>query len=394
MKKNLWIVIVILFGVILLAALLNGKKIKLLYDSLNAFKPKRLAGSLQHMAEIQPTNKIERGDGVFEFQRAEASLPQSFFFQNEEHAVDGFLDKTKTSGLLVIQKDTILHESYRLGSDEHTLFSSNSMGKSFVSALMGIAIGEGCIGSVDDPVSDYIPQMEGTEVGEIPIKACLQMASGLDFDEDTDMNGYSMKTLMGIPAMNIIAKLSLQEKPFTYRRYLSINTEILGEIISKATGQHLAAYMQEKLWSKIGPEQDAYWTLNNGKELAMGGLSVSLRDFARFGRLYLNGGNWNGEQIVPSDWVKDSVDISADYSKPGANHDSYNAIGYGYQWWVPEGSEGEFLAIGVYGQWLYVNPARNTIIVKTSADPDFMSKDYELMHIELFRAITEYYDGN
>lgn len=237
------------------------------------------------------------------------------------------------------------------------------MGKSFVSALMGIAIGEGYIGSVDDPVSDYIPQMAGTKVGDIPIKACLQMASGIDFNEDTDMNSYSMKTLMGIPAMNIIAKLSLQEKPFTYRRYLSINTEILGEIISNATGQHLAAYMQEKLWSKIGPEQDAYWTLNNGKELAMGGLSVSLRDFARFGRLYLNGGNWNGEQIVPSDWVKDSVDISADYSKPGANHDSYNAIGYGYQWWVPEGSEGEFLAIGVYGQWLYVNPARNTIIV-------------------------------
>lgn len=88
------------------------------------------------------------------------------------------------------------------------------------------------------------------------------------------------------------------------------------------------------------------------------------------------------------------MDSSADYSRPGANHDSYNAIGYGYQWWVPEGSEGEFLAIGVYGQWLYVNPARNTIIVKTSADPDFMNKDYELMHIELFRAITEYYDGN
>lgn len=131
------------------------------------------------------------------------------------------------------------------------------------------------------------------------------MASGIDFNEDTDMNSYSMKTLMGIPAMNIIAKLSLQEKPFTYRRYLSINTEILGEIIANATGKNLAAYMQEKLWSKIGPEQDAYWTLNNGKELAMGGLSVSLRDFARFGRLYLNGGNWNGEQIMipimPSD---------------------------------------------------------------------------------------------
>lgn len=301
MKKNILIVAVILLGVLLLALLYNWGKIKLLYTSLNAFQPEHLAHSLQHMAEIQPTNRIERGGSPFLFQRDEAPLPQSFSFQGTEHAVDAFLEKTQTSGLLVIQNDTILHESYRLGSDEGTLFSSNSMGKSFVSALMGIAVAEGYIHSVDDPISNYIPQLVGTEVGKIPIKACLQMASGLDFDEDTDMSGFSLKTLLGVPAMNIISKLSLQEEPYTYRRYLSINTEILGEIISNATGKGLAAYIQEKLWSKIGPEQDAYWTLNNGKELAMGGLSISLRDFARFGRLYLSGGSWNGEQIIPSD---------------------------------------------------------------------------------------------
>lgn len=392
MKTHLLIAAVILLGVILLALLFNWGKIKLLYTSLNAFKPEHLAHSFQHMAEIQPTNRIERGGSPFHFQRDEAPLPQSFSFQGTEYAVDAFLEKTQTSGLLVIQNDTILHESYRLGSDEGTLFSSNSMGKSFVSALMGIAVAEGYIHSVDDLISNYIPKLTGTEAGKIPIKACLQMASGLDFDEDTDMSSYSLKTLLGVPAMNMIAKLSLQEEPFTYRRYLSINTEILGEIVSNATGKGLAAYMQEKLWSKIGPEQDAYWTLNNDKELAMGGLSVSLRDFARFGRLYLNGGSWNREQIIPADWIRDSLDVSAHYSKPGANHDSYNAIGYGYQWWVPEGSEGEFLAIGVYSQWLYVNPTHNIIIVKTGADPGFMEKDYELTHVELFRAIGEHYD--
>lgn len=109
----------------------------------------------------------------------------------------------------------------------------------------------------------------------------------------------------------------------------------------------------------------------------MGGLSISLRDFARFGRLYLNGGNWNGEQIIPSDWVKDSMDVSSDYAKPGAGNDSYNTPGYGYQWWVPEGTEGEFLAIGVYGQWIYGN----------------MSGHYELLHVALFRAIAEHYDA-
>lgn len=147
--------------------------------------------------------------------------------------------------------------------------------------------------------------------------------------------------------------------------------------------------MEEKLWKKIGADHDAYWTLSNGTELAMGGLSVSLRDYARFARLYLNEGSYNGEQILPREWVKDSMDVSAEYSRPGANQDAYNVIGYGYQWWVPEGNQDEFMAIGVYGQWIYVNPSKQVIVVKTSADPDFMSEGYELKHVEFFRAVAD-----
>lgn len=147
--------------------------------------------------------------------------------------------------------------------------------------------------------------------------------------------------------------------------------------------------MEEKLWSKLGADHDAYWTLSNDTELAMGGLSVSLRDYARFVRLYLNDGNWEGEQILTEKWVKDSLDVSAEYSRPGANNDPYNEIGYGYQWWVPEGTQNEFMAIGVYGQWIYVNPSKQVIIVKTSADPNFTSKNYEPKHVEFFRAIAD-----
>ena len=254
---------------------------------------------------------------------------------------------------------------------------------------MGIAVAEGHVESVEDPLGKYIPEFKNTKLEDIPIKACLQMASGIDFNEDTDMSGFSMRTLMGSPAMKVIAKYGMQEEPYTYRRYLSINTEILGKVITNATGYSLAEYMEEKLWKKIGAAHDAYWTLSNGTELAMGGLSVSLRDYARFARLYLNGGIYNGEQILSESWVRDSMDVSAEYSKPGANHDAYNAIGYGYQWWVPEGEEGEFMAIGVYGQWIYVNPAKQIIIVKTSADPNFMEKGYELKHVEFFRAVAD-----
>lgn len=134
---------------------------------------------------------------------------------------------------------------------------------------------------------------------------------------------------------------------------------------------------------------DAYWTLSNGTELAMGGLSVSLRDYARFARLYLNEGSYEGEQILEKQWIQDSMGISAAYSKPGANYDAYNVIGYGYQWWIPKGDKSEFMAIGVYGQWIYVNPENRVIIVKLSADPNFMEKGYELKHVEFFRAIAK-----
>ena len=366
-----------------------GDKIALIYTSLNSFKDENLAHTFQHTPEIQPTVKIGKSDVPFQFSKEEdVELAAEFQFAGQRYGTEQFIKDTKTSAMLVIKDDTIKYERYFFGGDETTVFASNSMGKSFVSALMGIAISEGHIESVEDVLGKYIPEFVGTELEDIPIKACLQMASGIDFDEDTDMSGFSLRTLLGTPAMKVIAKYGVQEAPYTYRRYLSINTEILGQIIKNATGQGLGAYMEEKLWKRIGAEQDAYWTLSNGTELANGGLSISLRDYARFARLYLHEGVYDGEQVLSKDWIRDSMDIRADYSKPGANHDGYNAIGYGYQWWVPEGDRGEFMAIGVYGQFLYVDPIERVIIVKVDADPDFMSANYELKHVEFFRAIT------
>ena len=272
------IIVMAAIGVIVAIGILwlcFGEKIKILYTSLNSFKDENLAHTFQHTPEIQPKKKVNKG--------------------------------------------------------ENTLFSSNSMGKSFVSALMGIAVSEGYVESIENPLGKYIPEFVGTELENIPVRACLQMASGIDFDEDKDMSGFSMRTLMGTPAMKVISKYAMQEEPYTYRRYLSINTEILGQVIKNATGCGLAEYMEEKLWKKIGADHDAYWTLSNGTELAMGGLSVSLRDYARFAGLYLNEGSYNGEQILPREWVKDSMDVSAEYSRPRANQDAYNVIGYGYQ---------------------------------------------------------------
>lgn len=390
-KKKLFCKVTVgVAAVIGVVCLCFGKKIKILYTSLNSFKDENLAHTFQHTPEIQPTKKIGKGTDTFEFVKEDnAALVDGFRFEDTFYSSEKFMNDTKTSAMLVIKDDVIKYEKYFLGGNEDTLFSSNSMGKSFVSALMGIAVSEGYVESVEDPIGKYIPEFAGTEMENIPIRACLQMASGIHFNEDTDMSGFSMRTLMGKPAMKVISKYGMQEQPYTYRRYLSINTEILGQVIKNATGRSLAEYMEEKLWKKIGAAHDAHWTLSNGTELAMGGLSVSLRDYARFARLYLNEGSYEGKQILEKQWIQDSMDISAKYSKPGANHDAYNAIGYGYQWWIPEGDKGEFMAIGVYGQWIYVNPANRVIIVKLSADPNFMEKGYELKHVELFRAIAQ-----
>ena len=391
--KRTKIFCMVMAGVIITGGVLwacFGEKIKIVYASLNSFKDENLAYTFQHTPEIQPTKKISKGENTFQFLKEDnVRLPDGFYFEDMLYPSKEFMDNTKTSAMLVVKDDVIKYEKYFLGGDENTLFSSNSMGKSFVSALMGIAVSEGCIGNIEDPIGKYIPEFVGTELENIPIRACLKMASGINFNEDTDMSSFSMRTLMGTPAMKVISKYGIQEEPYTYRRYLSINTEILGQVITNATGYSLAEYMEEKLWKKIGVAHDAYWTLSNGTELAMGGLSVSLRDYARFARLYLKEGNYNGEQILEKSWVKDSMDISEAYAKPGANNDAYNVIGYGYQWWIPEGEQGEFMAIGVYGQWIYVNPTKQVIIVKTSADPNFMEEGYELKHVEFFRAVAD-----
>lgn len=258
-KKIIGMAVIGVVAVIGVLGLCLGEKIKILYTSLNSFKDENLAYTFQHTPEIQPTKKINKGENTFEFLKEDNTvLADGFYFEDIFYPSDKFMEDTKTSAMLVVKDDVIKYEEYFFGGDENTLFSSNSMGKSFVSALMGIAVSEGYVESIEDPLGKYIPEFAGTELENIPVKACLQMASGIDFDEDNDMSGFSMRTLMGTPAMKVISKYGMQEEPYTYRRYLSINTEILGQVIKNAAGRSLAEYMEEKLWKKIGADHDAY----------------------------------------------------------------------------------------------------------------------------------------
>lgn len=367
-----------------------GKGIVAIYKSFKSFKPENLAYTFQHTPEIQPVTTIKSSDRPFLFLEGKhIDLPTSFEVEGKKFDVDKFLEDTGTTAMLVVKDDQIRFEKYYQGGNKDTSMVSNSMGKSFVSALFGIAVQKGYISSVNDPIGKYIPEFRKTELADIPIKACLQMASGIDFDETKDVNTYSMKVLFGKSPMKTIAQYKTARKPFTARVYQSINTVILAQIIQNTTNMTLSEFMEKELWSKIGTENDAYWTLSNGKENAMGGLSLSLRDYARFGRLYLNNGMFNGVQILSPKWVEDSTTIKDDFMMPGKSSDAYDPFGYGYQWWIPEGNEGEYMAIGVFGQWLYINPSRNIIIVKTSADANFDRPGYELENLAFIRAVAD-----
>ena len=153
-------------------------------------------------------------------------------------------------------------------------------------------------------------------------------------------------------------------------------------LISKMTGKSLSQYAKEKLWDPMGMEHDAQWVIDNeDMELALGGLNVTLRDYSKLGYLFLNKGNWFGKQIVPSRWVEKSVKPDAPHLMPGENPNSSSTFGYGYQWWIPEQPDGDFFAAGIYNQYIYVNPKKNLIIVKTSANHHFKEQGLSLIHI-------------
>lgn len=236
-----------------------GEKIKILHTSLKSFKDENLAYTFQHTPEIQPTKKISRGDDPFQFLKEEnVSLADGFRFKGGFYPTEGFLEDTKTSALLVVKDDVIKYEKYFYGGDPQTLFSSNSMGKSFVSALMGIAVAEGAVESVEDPIGKYVPEFAGTDLESIPIRACLQMASGIDFNEDTDMSRFSMRTLMGTPSMKVIAEACVlltqkrNEKDYEFEIEVSlmIDSDRLFED-SRPTYTNIRKYVFDKYGIKL-----------------------------------------------------------------------------------------------------------------------------------------------
>ena len=367
-----------------------------LYHAMTLFEAANIEENFRTMDQLFTARVVHAGDDVYRFKRNEKQLPATYTYNGQEKNIQDFLERTCTTGLIVVKDDTILFEKYYRGNDEKSKAITWSVVKSMVSALCGIAVSEGHIKDISRPVTDYVPMLKGSGYDGVPIKDILQMSSGVRFDEDygdfnSDINRLGRAFALNASLDEFADSLESERKPGIYNHYVSMDTQVIGMLIREATGTTLSDYMEQKIWKPVGMESDATWLVDSeGMEVVFGGYNMVLRDYARFGRLYLKKGNWNGTQVVPAAWVKASVTPDAPHLQPGKNPNSTWVMGYGYQWWIPENADGAFMAIGVYGQAIYIYPKYNMVIAKTSAYPDYNEDgdDMETESVEVFRSIA------
>ncbi|MBL4631055.1 MAG: serine hydrolase [Paraglaciecola sp.] len=386
---------------------LYQKNIVRLYTALTLYDQDKIANNFLTMYHSFNATVIDASSQPFYFPQEAKALPEAFEYDHNLVSTKGFIEASQTTGLLVLKDGKIVYENYWLGHGQGKQHISFSMAKSFVSALMGIAIEEGFITSIEQAVTDYVPELVGSGYDGVSIKNVLQMSSGVAFNEDygdfnSDINRFSRATAFGTSLDDFSASLVREKEPGTYHHYVSIDTQVLGMVLTRATGKSLSHYLSEKIWQPLGMEDQAYWlTDDDGMELALGGLNVSLRDYAKLGWLYLNQGAWtdkqgNTQQIVPRQWVIDSITADAPHLVAGENNPaSSSSFGYGYQWWLPLGAEDEFSAQGIYNQYIYIDPDQKLVIVKNSANYRFTDKslNWTAKHYAMFRAISTHFSA-
>lgn len=310
--------------------------------------------------KIFPARVLEAPQKPFLFPYSDTpKIPQIISYNNQEVPFEKFIAENHSVAFLIIQNDTILYEKYFHEYNEHSTVASFSMAKSFTSMLIGIALDEGLIESIDEPITNYIPELAENGFEQVTIKHLLQMTSGLDFNEAyKNPFGHVATFYYGINLRKAISKLKLARQPGEKFEYTSGQTQLLGLVLERALGNRsISDYFEEKIWKPIGMEYDGTWSIdrkNNGLEKTFCCVNARARDFAKLGRLYLRKGNWDGEQIISEKWVEESTKIDT------AEGSVWN---YQYQWWLPS-RDGDFTADGLLGQYIYVNPEKNLIIVR------------------------------
>lgn len=358
------------------------QNVRLAMEYKRAFLPENVDESFITFYRDYPSTKVEPSAKPLLIPEKEDDRVENYVLK-DGRPLQEYLDATQTTAFLVMQGDSLLYENYfRMHSEEENHISF-SVAKSFTSSMIGIAVGKGMIGSIQDPVDKYVPSLKGSGYEGVAIKDVLHMSSGIQFNEDYD-DLRSDVVRMVFAQLNgsleeFLGTLENEVEPGTRWLYKSSDAQVLGQVLKGATGKTVTELTQEWLWNPLGMEGEAYWMVDGvGMEMCYGGLNVRARDYARFGLMFLNEGrNLDSVQVVPADWVADSYLTDEAHITPryGSNFDNMK-WGYGYQWWVAPEEEGEpdpvdFMAVGIFGQFVYINRDKDVVIVKNSAYQDY-----------------------
>ena len=348
---------------------------------------KNMVGEYSHYDELLPARLVTRAATPSTFERASEELTLRYRHQGEWHTLPDYLDRSPVTGLLIVRDRTILFEHYQYGRTDRDRFTSQSMAKTILGMLTGIAVGEGSIRSIDDAASVYVPELAGTELGRTPLRALLHMASGIAFTERYD--GHDDQAQMSRelfradgpgPAAVLREFDTRVAPPDTLFHYAGLNSELLGLVLTNATHEHPADYLASRIWSRIGTVSYASWVMDaSGHEATYCCFNAVLRDWARFGLLLANDGAWDGQQLIPRDWVLDATTT--------AFHADF--YGYGYQVWTLPRPRRQFALIGIHGQQMLVLPAAKLVLVKTTVGPLPVGNPMSRELISLWTALVE-----
>ena len=313
--------------------------------------------AMDRLPVLAKANIIDAGDSVY-------PLPKGAPLSID---VDAYMTAQRTAGLVIVQDGKIRLEKYGLDFDGNGKWTSFSVAKSFTSTLVGAAIKDGYIKSLDDKVTVYIPEMKGSAYDDVTVAQLLTMTSGIKWNEDyedpkSDVARFNEhKPEPGIDTtVSYMRKLPREAPAGSKWVYKTGETNLIGVLVSKATGKTLSAYLTEKVWTAFGMEQDASWLLGStGAEISGCCLQASTRDYARFGQFILGGGVAAGKAVLPDGWIARATTKQADIGNPGR--------GYGFQWWTYD--DGSYAAQGIFGQGIFIDPKRRLVIASNSNWP-------------------------
>lgn len=364
--------------------------------------------TFQHIRDMTPTAQVWRGAGpVMPMREALEDLGGlAYDFEGRRRTIEAFLDESFTDGFLVLHRGAILTERYFNGMRPHGTHLAMSVTKSIVGILAGIVAGQGLL-DVSAPVTRYLPELEATAYRGATVQHVLDMTSGVVFDESYTTPGSHMVQLdlacgwkehdkPGWPRTMWDLVLSLRESECphgTRFRYRSIETDVLGFVLERATGSSLAELLSRELWAPMGAGEDAYITVDHaGTALADGGFCATLRDFGRFAMLLLADGRRGGRQIVPAEWIADIRDGKGElFQAPYTTVLPQGA--YRNQFWIEDTARRTYLARGIFGQFIFCDPDAEFAAVKLSTWPEFTSPERSLETLAAFRCIRDHVGG-